>query len=114
MPNLRRVGALAEDSAARFLIERGFTIVTRRYKARHGEIDLVALDGDLLVMVEVKARQAPGYRPEDSIGDAKRRALFLAAQAYLADVGEPEREIRFDLIAMDVAGIRHYRDIFSP
>ena len=114
MPNLRRVGASAEDEAARFLIDQGYTIVTRRYKARHGEIDLVALDGDLLVMVEVKARHAPGYRPEDSIGDAKRRALYLAAQQYLADVEQPEREIRFDLVAMDAEGIRHHKDILAP
>lgn len=91
----------------------GYTIVTRRYKARHGEIDVVALDEDLLVMVEVKARRAPGYVPEESIGDAKRRALFLAAQQYLAEVGQPEREIRFDLVAMDGDGIRHHQDILA-
>jgi len=113
MPNLRRVGQTAEDEAARFLIDHGFTIVTRRYKARHGEIDLVVLEDDLLVMVEVKARHAAGYVPEESIGDAKRRTLFLAAQQYLSEVGQPDREIRFDLIAMDKDGIRHHRDILA-
>jgi len=95
-------------------MELGYTIVTRRYKARHGEIDLIALEDDLLVMVEVKARRAAGYMPEDSIGDSKRRALFLAGQQYLAEVEQPEREVRFDLIAIDGSGIRHHKDILSP
>lgn len=113
MPNFRRVGQSAEDQAARYLLTEGWTIVTRRYKARHGEIDLVALEGDLLVLVEVKLRTAPGYTPEASIGDAKRKALFLAGQEYLATIGEPGREVRFDLIAIDADGLRHHRDILG-
>ncbi|MGV3615663.1 MAG: YraN family protein [Fimbriimonas sp.] len=114
MPNLRELGRAAEDAAATYLIGQGYTIVTRRYTARHGEIDLVALDGDLLVFVEVKRRDAPGYVPEESIGAAKRRALAQAGRQYLAEVAlEPEREARFDLIAIDRAGLRHHRDIFA-
>jgi putative endonuclease len=113
LPNLRDVGRRAEDRAAEYLLGQGFTIVTRRYKAKHGELDLVALEGDLLVFVEVKERRAPGYIPEESIGDAKRRALFLAGQEYLREMGEPEREARFDLIAMDAQGIRHHRDVLA-
>ena len=113
MPSLRSVGRAAEDRAADYLREQGFTIVTRRYKARHGELDLVALEGDLLVFVEVKARNAPGYVPEESIGDSKRRALYRAGQQYLAEVGEQEREVRFDLIAIDQSGLRHHRDILA-
>jgi putative endonuclease len=114
VPNLRLLGRAAEDAAAAYLLGQGYTIVTRRYKARHGEIDLVALDGDLLVFVEVKQRSAPGYTPEESIGDAKRRALANAGRQYLAEVAEaPERETRFDLIAIDRDGLRHYRDILA-
>lgn len=95
-------------------MDRGFTIVTRRYKARHGEIDLIALDGELLVFVEVKQRLAWGYRPEESIGSEKRRALFRAGQEYLAAIEEPEREVRFDLVAIDTDGVRHLPGIFEP
>lgn len=115
MPNLRELGRAAEDAAAQFLRELGYTIVTRRYKARHGEIDLVALDGDLLVFVEVKQRSAPGYVPEESIGPAKRRALVDAARQYRSEVAEDlDRPIRFDLIAIDRNGIRHHPDLFAP
>ena len=111
--NLRREGAAAEDRAANFLLEMGYTIVTRRWKTTRGELDLVCLDGSLLVFVEVKARMAPGYLPEDSITDAKRRSLGRAAHAYLASIGEPERACRFDLIAIDADGLRHWTDILQ-
>ena len=114
MPNLRDLGRAAEDAAAEYLLGQGYTLVTRRYKARHGEIDLVALDGELLVFVEVKRRDAPGYIPEASIGQEKRKALFRAGQQYLAEIAEsPEREVRFDLIAIDRDGLRHHKDFLS-
>jgi len=113
VPNLRVVGREAEDRAAEFLRGLGYTIVTRRYKARHGELDLVALDGDLLVFVEVKARYAKEYVPEESIGDRKRRAMADAATDYLHAVGEPDRDHRFDVIAIDSRGLRHHVDIFA-
>lgn len=110
MSDARRLGREAEDRAAEYLIGQGFTLVTRRYKARHGEIDLVALEGDLLVFVEVKHRVARGYVPEESVGDRKLQSLYRAGQQYLAEVAEaPDREVRFDLIAIDRDGLRHYR-----
>jgi putative endonuclease len=114
MPNLRRVGQIAEDAAAEFLAQKGYTIVTRRQKTKSGEIDLVALDGEVLVFVEVKLRNAPGYVPEDSIGSRKESALVRSAEEYIHAMGEHERAVRFDLIAMDADGMRHYLDIFRP
>lgn len=112
MPNLRRVGEAAEDRAADFLVKEGYTIVTRRKKMPGGELDLVALDGEVLVFVEVKQRAASGYVPEESIGSRKQDALQRAAEAYVHEMGE-ERETRFDLVAIDSNGLRHYKDIFS-
>ena len=114
MPDRHGIGREAENRAAAYLLGQGYTLVTRRYKARHGEIDLVALEGELLVFVEVKARFAPGYSPEDSLSDAKREALFRAGQQYLIEVAqEPDREVRFDLVAIDAQGLRHYKDILA-
>jgi putative endonuclease len=112
VPNFRGVGRAAEDRAAEYLIERGFTIVTRRYKTRRGEIDLIALDGDVLVFVEVKERRAPGHVPEESISRRKIATLVDAANTYLVAMGEPDREARFDVIAIDRQGLRHHVDVF--
>ena len=110
MPDLRGVGREAEDRVAEFLIGKGYTIVTRRFKAAHGEIDLVALDGDLLVFVEVKWRRGRDARPEDALDERKAGHLFDAAQEYLFKMGDVDREFRCDLVACTPAEIRHYED----
>ncbi|MDR3691766.1 MAG: YraN family protein [Fimbriimonas sp.] len=112
--NLVQVGRDAEDRAATYLVEQGYTIVTRRYKVNRGEIDLIALDGETLVFVEVKHRRAPGYTPEESIGAAKIQAIQRAIRQYVAEMEIGEREVRLDLIAIDGEGLRHHRDILAP
>jgi len=112
MPDLRRIGREAEDRAADYLIAKGYTIVTRRYQTRRGEIDLVALDGEEIVFVEVKLRQTPGYRPEEAVGEKKHAALIAAAQTYLQTTETPNHPHRYDLIAIDKQGIRHYERAF--
>jgi putative endonuclease len=112
LSNRRLLGRLAEDEAAEYLLSKGFTIVTRRCTLRSGEIDIVALEGDVLVFVEVKMRRAKSYRPEEAIGISKLQALERAAEEYVRAMDETERETRFDLVAIDSEGLRHYRDVF--
>lgn len=107
MPGSRRaVGAEAEDRAAQFLLSLGYTLVTRRFCARGGEIDLIAVDGDMLVFVEVKARRTA--RPEEALTQRKGSRLRSAIHAYLQGIGEPERAFRIDLIAVEDAELRHH------
>ena len=113
MRNLRAEGAAAEDRAAEFLLAKGYTLVTRRRKVAGGEIDLVALDGETLVFVEVKARVAPGFRPEESFGAAKAAHLRAAARSWTQACGDEDRAWRFDLVAIDPAGLRHYEDVLG-
>jgi putative endonuclease len=110
MPDFRGVGREAEDRVADFLVAKGYTIVTRRFKAKHGEIDLVALDGDLLVFVEVKWRRDADARPEDAVDERKAMHLAAAAAEYLREVGEPNRPFRCDIVAATPLGMRHYED----
>ncbi|RYG46628.1 YraN family protein [bacterium] len=114
VPSRSELGARFERVAADYLRDRGWTIVTRRWRGGGGELDLIALDGDTLVFVEVKASFAPGFAPEDQIGEVKRRRIAAAIRAYLVDVGESEdRPMRLDLIAFDGEGMRHVVDILS-
>ncbi len=114
MPNLRRVGAEAEDRAATYLLDKGYTIVTRRYQLRGGEIDLVALDGEMLVFVEVKIRRTQHFVPEEGLTEQKKRFLAAAAGQYAFWHGEEERPWRYDLVAIDRQSLRHYPDVFRP
>jgi putative endonuclease len=108
----QRTGRLAEDLAARRLGAAGWEIVARNARTRHGELDLVALDGATLVFVEVKAGRAGAVagpvRPVEAIGPRKQRRVRRLAAAWMAANRSLPRyaEIRFDAIGiiLDRAG----------
>lgn len=118
MSDLRSVGAEAEDQAASYLVEQGWTIITRRHKTRRGELDIVALDpspeaGETLVFVEVKHRRKGETLAEEGVDAKKRKHLIEAANLYLAEFGNDDRGVRFDVIAIDPQGLRHHKDAFD-
>ena len=84
-------GRRGEDLAHRYLRARGFTIVARNYRLAAGEAeaDLIARDGDALVVVEVKTRGDASFGPpERAIGEEKRRHLLRVARAYVTPHGD--------------------------
>ena len=114
MPNLRGVGREAEDQAADYLVGKGYTIVTRRHKTRRGELDIVALDGEILVFFEVKSRRTPGFLPEEAMSQSKVHDLGRAIELYLHEMEIKPKIIRLDMIAIDQDGLRHHKDILAP
>jgi putative endonuclease len=96
-------GRRGEDLAHRFLRRRGFTIVARNYRLASGdaEADLIARDGDALVIVEVKSRASDEYGPpERAIGEDKRRHLLRVAREYSRKSGTPWEKVRFDVVTV--------------
>lgn len=78
------VGKLGEDIATTFLIRKGFRILDRNFKARYGELDIVAIDCDTLVFVEVKTRIGDHYgTPEEAVTPWKLREVITTAQYYV-------------------------------
>lgn len=114
MPSLRRIGAEAEDRAAAYLLEIGYTIVTRRYKSSRGEIDIVALDGTVLVIVEVKSVVSGGFVPEEQVTMKKVSILVGAVEEYLHKSCAHDAQVRYDIIAVTTDEIRHHIDAFRP
>jgi putative endonuclease len=112
MPNLRRVGADAEDRAAAFLLDLGYTVVTRRFKCRRGEIDIVAYDGDVLVFVEVKSTGDSEANPVVQVDDRKVGVFADAAVEYAHKAGIPDAVSRYDIIAVSPSGIVHHKAAF--
>ncbi|HIU17943.1 MAG TPA: YraN family protein [Candidatus Avidesulfovibrio excrementigallinarum] len=93
-------GRAAEDAAASFLRRRGLRVLERNWRCGPLELDLVCEDGDTLVFVEVRARDASGMvSPLESLTPAKRRALCNAAQCYLDATDGWARPCRFDVVA---------------
>lgn len=94
-------GQSGEDQALAFLLEQGLSLVTRNFRCKMGEIDLIMRQRQTLVFVEVRKR-APGRygNAADSITHAKQHKLLLAAQLYLQRFATPPA-CRFDVIAID-------------
>lgn len=105
MSGPQSVGKAAEDRAAAELLARGYTLLTRRWRGGGGELDLVALEGDTLVMVEVKERAAGLTAALESLTPTKRRRLRQAAEAYQFLHDLAQHELRFDLALVTPAGI---------
>lgn len=97
-----RFGRYGEDAAAEFLRRRGFEILARNVRTALGEIDLVALDGEVVVFVEVKARR--GASGLEAVDARKQRRLSRLALAFLARAGWLDRAARFDVVAVDPGG----------
>jgi putative endonuclease len=111
----RQTGASAENSAAAFLEAQGFQIVARNYLRRLGELDVVARDGDLLVVAEVRTRASDRYGgAAASIGRAKQRRISITAALFLD--GHPELRhcrVRFDVIVVRDGRIEWLRHAFD-
>lgn len=115
MPRFRDVGQKAEDCAGDYLAALGYTVIARNYRAARSEIDLIAMDGDVLVFVEVRSRRAACWEsPEESVDAGKQRRLWEAAETYMAKVAQREMPCRFDVIAIRDGEVRHYVDAFRP
>ena len=103
-------GRAAEERAAQYLLSLGYTIITRNFQIRGGEIDLIALDGDQLVFVEVRWRTDD--LGEESISLKKTTALRRTIQSYLTSMDET-RTYRCDLITVSPKDFRHHQDYLS-
>ncbi len=111
----RRIGFDAEAKAAEYLQNNGYKIIATNVRYKFGEIDIVALQKDILVFVEVKFRSGTFMSPFEAVGTKKQRRLVLAAQAYIAKM-KPEPKCRFDVIALSPGDlgpkIDHITDAF--
>jgi putative endonuclease len=110
-------GQIAEELAARFLKRQGLSVLTRNYRCRGGEVDLVCRERQVLVFVEVRLRRNANYGgAAASITAAKQRRIVLAAEHYLSAKRWQNADCRFDCILLDrlsEAAIEWLQDAFS-
>ncbi|RKZ00771.1 MAG: YraN family protein [Candidatus Hydrothermota bacterium] len=114
----RRKGRWGEEIAAKFLENKGLKIIGRNYTKKFGEIDIIAMDGDVLVFVEVKAAVNPQFHPIEQVTKRKQRILKKMAEIYLAEnelLGEVD--CRFDVVTVqrldDKIVVEHFPDAFG-
>lgn len=118
----RALGSQGEDQAAIYLERQGYAVVTRNWRTRAGELDLVARQGEWLIFVEVRTRRAARDgaaphlgQPEESITPRKQLQLIALAEAYLFELPW-EGPWRIDIVALELRGdgsvarLNHLRD----
>lgn len=115
------LGARGEEAAARFLRRLGYRILARQAREKRGELDLIALDGRVIVFVEVKTRRSTaGGHPAEAVDLRKQQRITRAALTYLSKHRLLENPIRFDVIAVvwpdeaKTPHIEHFRHAFEP
>lgn len=92
-------GLLAEQLAARYLEEKGYTILERNWRCRYGEIDVIAQKEGALIFVEVRSRLGERYGTVlEAIDARKRHKVRMVSTFYLNRLRNPDRPIRFDAI----------------
>lgn len=114
----KELGRRGEDAAAAYLERAGMTVVERNWRCDSGEADIVALDGETLVIVEVKTRRTDrSGSAEEAVSPTKQKRLSRIARHYVSRSGLDGCDVRFDVIAIrpigaDRALLRHHRAAF--
>ncbi len=118
MTQQKEIGNKGEEIAQAHLVSLGYEILETNWHFHHYEIDIIARDGDELVIVEVKARSSKSYEhPSEAVSNKKIRFLVNAAEAYILETNS-NRDTRFDVISIIFNGpdfeLEHFKDAFYP
>ena len=110
-------GKTGEQMTARYLTDKGYVILEHNYRRGHLEIDLIALDGDELVIVEVKSRAYDTIlQPEEAVDHKKRLALIRLANEYVKSHDRKEN-VRFDIVSIvsnaNGTEIKHLKNAYN-
>jgi len=111
------LGRYGEDVAARHLVDQGLAVLERNWRCSGGEIDILARDGEVLVVCEVKTRSGLGFgSPLEAVNPAKAARLRRLAARWLTEHGMRPREVRFDVVGVvrqqrGAAVVEHVRGV---
>lgn len=99
--DFKKKGNWGEGKAKEFLLSQGIRILSSNIRTEFGEIDLLGLDGDMVVFIEVKTRFSKQYGfPEISVDNKKSDHMIKSALRYLQDHPEMENDWRIDVISI--------------
>lgn len=111
--NNQETGISGEDSAVTYLESKGFEILERNYRFSRGEIDIIGLfNNELLVFFEVKYRKNNSYgEPETFVSPKQIKRILEAADEYIIGINW-HKDIRFDIISISGGELVHIEDAF--
>lgn len=99
MRNNIETGKRGEQLAKQYLISNGYKILNINYRNKIGEIDIVAIDGDILVFAEVKTRTSMKYGyPYEAVNKRKQQKIIYTSLMYLKERNIKDIQLRYDII----------------
>ncbi len=100
--NKRKVGENYETLACEYLQNQGLEILERNFYTRKGEIDIIAMDREILCFIEVKYRKDLSLgTPQEAVNPRKQRAIYETARFYMYTHHIPfSCPCRFDVVAV--------------
>ncbi len=118
MKSTQSIGNQGEETAAEFLVKKGYLILHKNWRYKHLEIDIIARDKNELVIVEVKTRKNEDFEgPQDVVTKKKQKFLIEATAAFIEKY-DIDLETRFDIIHIITENkgpkIEHIKDAFYP
>ena len=100
MTRQQELGRRGEEIAKEHLIQLGYEILDCNWRYQRAEIDIIAMDGPVLVCIEVKSRSYDYFGPPDTgVTQKKEQLLVEALQQYMIKI-DHEWEVRFDIISV--------------
>ena len=114
----RSLGRWGEDRAVRYLRQLGYRIIDRNWRAPErevpGELDIVAADGDVVVVCEVKTRRRPGRGGAvGAVDAAKQLRIRTLTESWLRQrPDEGCAGVRFDVVTVEGVRLRHWPSAF--
>ena len=113
------LGDAAEQRALQFLVREGLKPVTRNFRRRGGEIDLIMMHGNCLTFIEVRYRTSVRYSsPALSVDHRKQQKLIRTAAMFIArEHRYANSPVRFDVVAITGGtknAIEWIQDAFRP
>lgn len=110
--NKRQTGAFYEDAVCDFLRKRGIRILSRNFRCYLGELDIIGMDGEILVFFEVKYRKTIQYgMPQEAVNLKKQKIICRCAAFYCCHYAN-NRNIRYDVVAVLGTEINWIQDAF--
>ena len=114
---MQTIGKRGEDLCAEYLLSKGYHILSRNYRHKRSEIDLICQHDELLVFVEVKYRENRYYKMTELLSISQEKRLVEAMDIYIRD-NEIDCEPRFDLIFVSnqygINKIFHFPSYIQP
>lgn len=103
-------GKIGEDAAIKLLQSNGYNIIARNFRSKVGELDIVAIESNSLVIVEVKTRWSKEFgTPEEAITPRKLRLIMRTAEYFKLTHPKTPDLMRIDAVAIEVEGDRIVR-----